>query len=375
MADSSTKETVVGMSTNPEATYNGIVTSAASFFTLKTRENPLVAPDTEKTDDSGEIGNAAGVGGGEFPTTQKSGFAIPNTFTIANTVNSGTFAVQLRRFLGAADATPAGGDIVEAGVAFRHKFAMLPNNTVAGKQLPSSTFAISNNGLDYLYAGCGGNTLQIGQQGRANPTFSIGYVGSGLTKRIRDITGPVFGTIAAPVDQSPFEMYGAESGLEFTDDGGLYSPVSARRMVNFSTTINNNLDTEDTLAGAPRVDPTDKRKGWYRDRLLHGDRTGGAEMRVKLDDTMREFADARNNTPITGFAYIMVGDDFSASATSPKKAHEVRIKFGKCFFRAVRPNDDRGGAVLDIGVFLAADNVQFGIVRAEVINGVATAIV
>lgn len=302
MAKSRVEDTLIGMSAAPEGTYNAMVLSAAGHNMMKTRSTGLPIPDDEKLDDLGEIGG--GVNTGEFATEQRSGFILPPTWEISNVVDAGLFLPQLRRFLGGADAVPAGANILEAGVAFQHNFAQLPNNSASGLQLPASTFVYSNNGLDYAYGGSLGNTLQVAQTGADDPTFSMGYVGSGLYKRLRDIS-PAFGSISPSTPQP--KMKGAETELEFVDDEGPVIITANRQLVNFTLNANNAHDTSQRLAGASRIDPLDMRKGWYLDELLHGKRTAGADMRIFLDDTMRAYQKARNNTPITGFKFRMRG--------------------------------------------------------------------
>ena len=367
MADSRIRDTILAISTANESTYNGMVVLASDMSTLVTRSTGIPAPVLEKNDDKGVIGNYPN---GEFASLQRSGFVVPPAFEISNVVSAEMFFKQVRRFLGKADPVPAAGDIIEAGIAFKHHAAMLANNTAAGLQLPSSTFAFSNNGLDYLYAGCCGNTLQIQQQGGADPTYAIGYVGSGLYKRIRDVAGPVFGTLAAPAAQN--YMLGPETQVEFTDDSGLLSLTTAHRLRNITINVQNNLRTDLRLAGASPVDPADLKKGWYLDSLTHGDRDAGATMRIALDDTLREFFDANNDTDITNFTMRMRG--YKIPTTAANSRYTVEVVFGKCHFNGQQVTDDGGDAALDINITPCSDGTNFGIVKVDAINGVATAI-
>jgi hypothetical protein len=367
MADSRIRDTILAISTANESSYNGMIVLASAMSTLVTRSSGIPAPVLEKTDDKGVIGNYPN---GEFATLQRSGFVIPPAFEISNVVSAEMFFKQVRRFLGLADPTPAAGDIIEAGIAFKHHAKMLPNNTGAGLQLPSSTFAFSNNGLDYLYAGCCGNTLQIQQQGGADPTYSIGYVGSGKYKRIRDVSGPVFGSFSAPAAQN--YMLGPSTELEFTDDVGLVSLTTAHRLRNVTINVQNNLRTDLKLAGASPIDPADLKKGWYLDSLTHGDRDAGATMRVALDDTLREFYAANNDTDITNFTMRMRG--YTIPTTAAANRFTIEVIFGKCHFNGQQVTDDGGDACLDINISPCSDLVNFGIVKVDCINNVATAI-
>lgn len=369
MGDSRTRDTILAISTANESTFNGMIVLASAMSTLVTRSTGIPAPVNEKFDDKGVIGNYPN---GEFASEQRSGFVIPPAFEISNVVSAEMFFKQIRRFFGAPDPTPAGADIIEAGIAFKHYAAMLANNTGAGLQLPSSTFAFSNNGLDYLYAGCCGNTLQIQQQGGADPTYSIGYVGSGKNKRIRDVATPVFGSLVAPVKQN--YMLGPETQLEFTDDGGLLSLTTGAsgRLRSVTINVQNNLRTDLKLAGASPVDVADLKKGWYLDSLQHGDRDAGAVMRIALDDTLRAFYDANNDTDITNFTMRMRGYKIPTTATGSR--YQAEVIFNKAHFNGQQVTDDNGDACLDINVTPCSDGVNFGIVKVNCINSVATAI-
>jgi hypothetical protein len=368
MAKSLVKQTLIAYSTAAEAALNSMILVASGMTSTKTRSTGLPLPADEKFDDSGDIGNGIN---GEFPTEQTSGFMNPPAFEISNVVDVGTFLPLLRRFMGGADPTPAGGSIIEAGIAFQHAFSMLSNSTGAGLQLPSSTFAYSNNGADNLLGGCVANTLQIAQTGGADPTFTMGFVGSGLYKRIRDISGPAFGTLTPPTKQP--KMKGQETAVEFTDGGGLFSMTSNRRLVSVTFNANNAIDTGQRLAGASRVDPTDLTKGWYLDELLHGDRTAGATIRVFLDDNMREYLDARANTLITGLKIRFRG--YNIPTTAAASAYLLELTFPQCYLRNPRDADEGAFKAVDIDVFATTDNITFGLFTARAINGVATAIV
>lgn len=362
MAKSLTKDTLLAMSTTPEASYNSMVVLASGMTPLVTRSTGLPVPTPENSDDRGVIGNQQ-----EGARIQRVGFIAPPTWEISDVVNVDTLALQCRRFFGAADSVST----IEALIAFQHVMTKLPNNTGAGRQLPSSTFAYANNGLDYLYGGACGNTLQFQQSGAADPTFSMAYVASGKYKRIRDISGPVFGTLAAPAALN--YANGADTELEFTDPTGLLSLTTARRLVSITANVNNTLNSGDRYAGNSRVDPLDKTKGWHLDELLHGDRDqDGADMVITLDDTMREFFDANNNSIITSFKLRFRG--YNIPTTAAASEYICELQFRKCYFRGSRFTDNNGTACLAITVFPVINATNFGVTEIRFVNGTSSAI-
>jgi hypothetical protein len=366
MADSRWKQTILGFSTAVEGSYNAMVLVASGMTGFVTRSTGFPLPDYEKSDDLGVIGNQ-----NANPTVQRSGFITPPTMEFTDILGTENAMTILRRAMGSADPVPSGGNIIEAGIAFKHSSGWL--NPFTSRQKPSSTFLYSNNGADYLYGGCVVNTYVISQDGVADPTFVASIVGSGLNKRVRDVSGPVFGTLAKPAVQN--QMLGPSTEVEFTDGGGLYSMTGAHRLISVNATvINNNLETTDRRAGASPVDPFDMHKGWYMDYLLTGDPVSACEFRVMLDDNMREYADARNDTVITGFKVRFKGYEIPGSLVGPPKTRfQIEVVYGKTYFRGVRATDNNGNAVLDITLFPIDDGVNVGTTTVNWINTIATA--
>ncbi len=361
MAEYLIKDILLGLSSAPESVYNTPYVLAADFQRFQMSGNSFPVPDKERFDDLGKIGN-----GTEFPTAQRSGYVLPASMEISDEVNTSIGATLLRRCLGGADTTPAGPDILEAGVAFKHKFGML--NTSAGRQLPSSSIVYSLGGLDNLWGGCVVDSFSISQTNAGTPTFTAGLISSGLYKDISTIS-PAFGTLPSIV--VPNYHLGAETTVEFTDDGGLVSLTTAQRIRSFSLTINNNHITDDRRPGDPRIDVADIKKGWYVNRMLHGDRSVTAEFTVMVDDTLREFLDAGSDTIITGFKITTRGYYIGASTTNQ---YALTVTVPKCYFRTPRVSDEGGNAVVTLGIF-PVTGATYGLVTAEVVNGVATAMV
>lgn len=368
MAEYLTRDLRLGISATPETSYNGIKVLGTDFLGMLTTGRGFPIPDREKMDDTGKVGYGDA---GEFPREQRSGYVLPATMEITDELNTEIAAVLFRRCLGGADPVPAGADILEPATAFRHRFGMLPNTGVSGRQLPSSSMVYALGGVDFVWGGCVVNTFQVSQTGAAVPTFTAGLISSGLNKRIRNIT-PAFGSVPAPTTQH--YMLGAESQLEFTDiDGGpVYSVTGAQRLRSFTLTVDNNHRTDDRRAGDSRIQLANIKKGWYVNRMLHGERTVTAEMTVMLDDDLREYFDADNDNPITGFVYRAKGYYIEDSTVHQ---YSFAIHVPKCYFRTPRTGDEGGDAVMTLGIFPVTDNATFGLVTAEVINGVATSIV
>lgn len=363
MAEFLTRDIKLGLSTTPETTYNALKVLGSQYLGFEMTGRGFPVPDREKFDNTGKVGT-----GREFATEQRSGYVLPATMDISDELNSGIAGLLFRRGMGGADLTTP--TVVEAGVAFGHTFSMLNNSGATGRQLPSSSVVYSLGGMDLAWGGCVVNTYQISQTGAAVPTFTAGLVTSGLYKRIRDIS-PSFGSVAAPVAQD--YMLGAETSLQFTDSGGtpLYVVTSDQRLRSFTLTLENNHITDDRRPGDPRVVAADLHKGWYVNRMLHGERRVTAEFSVMLDDAMREFFDADNDTPITGFIYTAKGYYIGASTINQ---YQFQVTVPKCYFRTPRVSDENGNAVVTLGIF-PVEGAGFGLITGQIQNGVSTTIV
>lgn len=381
MPEPQTQDEILGISTAVEVSYNTYALLANLYTYFYCRSAQLPAPDREKFDNTGFIGLQQ-----EGATIQRSGFVTPPSASISGDVDTGIFAVFARRTLGKADVVPAGADIIVAAESFRHKFALLGNQTAAGRQLPSSAFAFSNGALDYIFAGMVGSQLTIQQNGAETPQYTSDWVGSGMYREISTISGPAFGVPTPPTDNTASIMDGAETEVEYTTGAGTkflaqINAAATQALRSISTTVvANNLDTGDRRAGAKRLDSTTPQKGWILSFLLHGNRTSTGEMRVGVGAagaTVDELQAALNDTTVTNFHFRMHGDPFATFGVTPASRHTVEVIFDKCYFRNVRRAPDNGAEFIDVGIFPVSSGLSTDpdFVRMQVVNATATAIV
>jgi hypothetical protein len=337
MAESQFSQTVMAYSTAVESTYGTHPVLANLYTPTVTRSRAVPLPQTEKTDDRGVIGK----GDDEDPSYQRSGFSIPSAFELSDIVQVGSVLPLIRRYMGAVAGVPS---TVEATIAFRHAFFLM-NRITSGLQLPSSSFVYSLNEFDYIHTGCVGSTLQFAQQGTADPTYTLGLVGSGRGVRISQIAPP-FGSLAVPGDQ-PY-MYGASSAMQYVDDSAatisLTTPSHKLRSMTFSA--NNNLDTGDTRAGMPQNDANEPRRGWYRDFLHIGDRDVSMEWTMGMDS------------------------DYTL-----KDAEELNVQIAKFNLRSPAVGEaSNNKSTKAFTVFPLKHAGYYGRWKLEAVNGVATAI-
>lgn len=363
-----TRDLKLAISASPEATYNGMLTAVGdAYLGMLTTTRDIYIPDKEKQDDTGKVGT-----GREFPTEQRSGYVVVPSLTITEELNIDIAALMLRRCLGGPDTASA--DIEPTIGVFSHTFGMLPNNTIAGRQLPSSTVCWSIGGADFLWGGVVVESFAVSQANADVPTFTANLVGSGIFKDISSLGTPP--TFPAPVTQR--YMLGAETQIQFNDGTNYVITASGiQRLKNFTCTITNNHRTDDRRPGDPRVDTTQPRSGHYVNRMLHGDRTVAAEMVVMLDDVMREWGDAYNDNVITSFKYTSRGN-FLKKATTPFTESAINqgafeLQFPKSYFRTARGSDDNGDAIITIAIF-PVDDLTNGLVVAKVTNNLAAVI-
>lgn len=366
MPDFLTRDLKCAISATPETTYNAIKTAAAdAYLGMLTTGRNLYVPDREKMDDTGKVGT-----GREFPTEQRSGYVVVPSIELSDELNIDIAALLLRRAMGGADVV---GAAIEAGIAIPHTWGLVGNNTAAGRQLPSSSLAWSLGGADYIWGGVVVESFRIDQAGAGTPTFTATLLGSGLNTKISALgTPPAF-----PAPDPQRYMLGAETQLEF-NDGTQYVVTDYQRLRNFSMTLTNNHRTDDRRPGDPRVNSANPRGGWYVNRLLHGDRTVGAEMTVMLDNNMREFIAANNDTIITSFKYRARGY-FLESTVAPgtfstTNQATLEVTFPKCYFRTVRAADDGGDAVVTLAIF-PVDDFTNGPITVRIVSNRATAFV
>jgi hypothetical protein len=363
MAESLQSQTVIGFSTAPESGY-GVNPVLASAFTPMVvtagggEDQPL--PESEKSDDRGRTGR----GNAMYPSFQRSGFRLPTSFTLADTVQAGTLAPLVRRFMGATSGVPTE---VTPLLYFHHIFYELNPDT--NLQLPSTSVIYQNNEYDYMHRGCVGSTLQVSQTGANDPTFSLGMTGAGVAERVSLIGG--FGSLAIP-PKDPY-MYGASTAIGYTNDSAvgvsLTTPSHKWRGGNFNA--NNALITDDTRAGMPQADATEPRRGWYRDFLHFGDREISADFTMSMDGDYSLKNAEELNLEYTDFSWVMKGD----IVPTLTEKYTVRIVIPKFNLRTPRTGTATGNKkTKTFTIFPLIHAGHYGVYRFEFVNGVSTAI-
>lgn len=367
MADSYISQTAIGLSTQSEEDFGVFYEDAASDYTkILTRARIIPLPDIRKSDDTGVTGRGSS---SMYATYTENEVMNPIGIEVQYTVNVNSFLKMLRRYMGA---TMVSGDVtvIEALKAWRKKFYELDPDV--SRQLPSSSIVYRNGGADFVHGGCVGSTLNVSQGGSADPQFAMAFMNGGNYERIRNIVG--FGNLPAMAKEN--RMKGAETRVQYTDPNGTVNLVTPnRRIRSISFSGNNNLDTEDERAGLPRVgDTVCPDAGWYKDYLLFGDRSISAEMRLMIDDDMREWDNVMKNRDITNFKWDMKG--YCIPNTTAHDQYGVSLIIPFSGFRSPRGNEDSNKAVKDITVFpmIPESPTHYGVYRFEAVTDNSTVI-
>jgi len=363
MAESLTSQTVISISNTPEAVYGIIdaaIDTAAEHTSMVTRSREHPVTETEKFDDRGVVGR----GNTMYPSFQRSGFTVPVALEFTDVVQVGAgFCKLLRRYMGATAGVPT---VVEAAVAWKHTFGEL-NPTTGGLQLPSSAIVYNNNEYDFIHRGVVGSTLQIQQQGTADPYYTMALASSGMADRL-SITYPAFGTLAIP-PLAPY-MYGASSSAQYTDNLSatisLTTPTHKMRALTFNA--NNALITDDTRMGMPQVDATEPKRGWYRDFLHFGDREVSLEWTMGMDGDYSLKTAEELNTEYTNFIWQMNGDKLSAT-----NKNYMKIIVPKFTLRNPRTGEENMKRTKTFTTFPLV-NAGYGVYTVEIQNNISTAI-
>lgn len=369
MPDSYLSQTSIAISTAPEATFGVPSDDAADYRSVLTRARILPLPDIRKSDDTGLIGRGSS---SMYPSYQENEVMMPVGIEINYTVNVDSFLIKLRRFMGK---DMVSGDVTVSEASHVWKKIMYELDPDVSRQLPSTSIVYRNGGADFIHGGCVGSTLNISQQGSQDPQYTMSFLNGGNYIRISEIDPGPFGTLAAVPAEN--RLKGAETRAQYTDNIGTLNLVTPnRRLRSISWTANNNLDVDDERAGLPRVgDVACPNKGWYKDYLLFGDRQASGEMRVMLDDDLREWSAVIENKAITNWKFQMKGYCIAASTTNLQNGLDIVVPY--CGFRSPRGGDDAGKSIVDIGVFpmLPAVPTHYGVWRAEATVGGSNALI
>lgn len=358
MGDSTLTQTTLAFSTLNESAFNTYPDEAADYTTYETTARAMPLPDAEKQQDEPRIGAGAA---GAYPTFQRSGVLQPIAVEIADVVNAEKFPIFSQMYFGEPEVS---GDIavVEASKAWRH-FFYKQNFDELGRQLPSKSFIMKNNGAAFIYTGGVGGSLNMQQSGIVDPKFSFGVITSGNYVELSTLGS--FGTLSVPTRDPLKDMMGAESILSYNDGS---SRNLNGRWKSITWNANNNIDTGDLRAGLPRTAAaTCPTRGWYRNKLLAGDESVAIEFRVAHDDVMREWNSAQLDTALTSFEWLMKGSCIPTTAAANQ--YSVKNSVGKCYFRNVRGGEDNNLAIQDVAVFPVRNGSYFGVWKQEIVNG------
>lgn len=372
MAERNLRSMKIGLSRICEADFNSVVAASVAgppivnnWYGVRTRGEGFPMPDWEKFDDAGSVG------GGAFPTAQRTGYVNAPTMEFTHDLNTDLGFWTARRAFGGPDSVTA----LEPALAHEHLFGM-QDEAVDGIQLPSFDIVYALGPADFCFAGCVVDTFRVDQSGGGTPTFTAGVIGSGLFYKVAEMAVGVKPVVPKPIKYH--NMDGPETSITFQPPTG--PPVTLtqpeQRARGFTFALNNNIDTGDTRMGDARLDPTTTKKGWVRGRLPFGDRVVTCEITVLLGDDLAEWARAQNDDIITSFkittrgSYIQVG-----ATTSTLHQWTVEMIIPVCYFRNVRMVSDGGKAAQQITVFPVEGDTQVGTAQMRVVNEVATVVV
>jgi hypothetical protein len=434
MSEYLVREVKLGLSTLPETAYNEAYVLASDYLGFQMTGTGLLVPDVEKFDDTGKIGAGnefpteqrsgyvlpatmsisdelnTGIaamlarrafGGPDLasPTVVEAGVAYGHDFAMKdNTVSRQLPSSSLVYALGGADFVWGGcvvdkfsisqtrsgiptftADLITSGLNKRIRdisptFGTVPapatqhymlgaetslkftdsgeSATISNVALTTNVATVTANSHPFVV----GDTVLVDS---SNNIFDGTYV----------VTATTTNTFSYALTHADVPSVAATGTATTTIS--LYVVTGDQRLKAINIGLDNAHITDDRRPGDARVLSTDLHKGWYVNRMLHGDRKVTADFTVPLDDKLQEYFDATNDRVVTGFVYTAKGHYIAGSTVNQ---YQFQLTVPKCYFRTPKLQANGPDAEMNISIF-PVEGASFGLITCQIQNERSTTIV
>jgi hypothetical protein len=434
MAEYLIRDVKLGLSTLPESAYNQMKVLASDFLGFQMTGTGMIVPDVEKFDDTGKIGAGnefateqrsgyvlpstmsisdelnTGIaamlakrafGGDDLasPTVVEASTAYGHDFAMqANTTTRQLPSSSVVYSLGGADFVWAGcvvdkfgitqtrsgnptftADLMASGLNKRIRDISPTFGTVAAPatqhymQGAETSLQFTDSGTPWTITNV---ALTTNVATITAPGHNFGVGDSVTVNSSNAIFNGTFTITAVTTNTFSYALTHADVGTvsatgTATSVSSLYVVTGDQRLKAVNIQLDNAHITDDRRPGDPRVLTADMHKGWYVNRMLHGDRKVTADFTVPLDDKLREYFDATNDRIVTGFIYTARGYYIGASTTNQ---FQFQLTVPKCYFRTPKIQANGPDAEMNISIF-PVEGASFGLITCQIQNERSTSIV
>jgi hypothetical protein len=333
----------------PESAVNTPATTTAGFKTglFNSFMPPIPRPDKLK---SPEIGS-----GNEWGRKGRVGYWPPMDIPIGGWLNTEFAAVLAARCFGGT----VTDELVATGV-YDHTVAL---QTKAQGNVPKLTSILPLlGGYDFLHASCAVVEFSIEFGGNEPPRWSATLRNTGYSwKRAQDLSPAV-----VPPSVSDYH-YVHPAGVKATyNDGSLRDLAADARLISGRCGLNNGDILVKGLPGDPFRTTGDRSSGAYARFITRGKRAFTPTLKVYMDETLAEWADARDNTDVTALTYLFSGDPVASTYN-----HEFEVKYPLSTMMVDGDTEDRNAAIT-LSYDTDRSDASGGIAVLRVRNGSAT---
>lgn len=344
------KNTPLGISAEPEDTFDALKTASSDYLTAVTQQLQVTIPNLEKVSDAGVIGN------GGYVTAHVNDYFSHSGITITDRLNTSLAAIYLARILG--------GDItteeVTEDVSWDHTIEVLALDQ--DPQLVSSSFAFKAGGLDLLLSGMVGNGFSLNFADAAAPTFAAEFVGSGSFDYWSN-QSPAIAALPAFVPQN-YMLTSAAIECSY-NDGTLLNLSSVGRFKGISLQHNNNTITGDRRPGDKLLVTGNPDKGAIVKRLTRDVPSLAVQLQLFIDQNKREWTNHLDNVTINNLTFKAIGPKIGASTDR----HEVEFIVPKGIFTVPQVPGDGQKHTLTLNLEPQLKSGEKGYFKVRVRNG------
>jgi hypothetical protein len=338
-----------------QPTINTPIETHADFFRFKTQPFDTPVPAPEMITDEGEIGDGVG-----YVQNMRS-YKWPSIdLPLSGKMNDVLFPKLFARVLGGTVVNA----VVTAVTSWDHT---IPMATELELVQPKLSTLITEGTAKFIWPDVFVRSLQISQEGDAEPTWSASLGHSGMHKAVADSSIVLASVTALDTNYFGANYHGAATRVTY-NDGGAVDLTATRGLCGASV----NLTQPVSVIGLPGdsfITSGDVNSGSHSATLMRETQEADIiTLKVYADSPLAQWAKLKVSTVLTDVVVKFVGKKIGASVDS----YETEVKLTRAVFMSVTPSKHGEYEAFDCVIKALPDSTTKRLAIGRIRNGTAT---
>lgn len=315
MAYFNQKSVTLFFTSAPQPTINTLIETHADYFRFKTTPFDTPVPAPEMLTDEGEVGD--GVGYAQSMRAYKwPSIDLP----LGGKMNDVLFPKLFARVLG--------GTVVNAPVTATDSYDhTIPMATELELVQPKLSGVITAGAPSFMWGDAFVKSLQISQEGDAEPMWSAQLGNSGIWKKVADSAIVLSSVSALAADYHGANYHGASTRCTY-NDGAAQDLTAARGLCGVSVNLTQPVDVIG-LPGDSFITSGDPNTGSYSATLMRTTQEADIiKIKVYADSSLAQWAKMLANTVLTDFTVKFAGKKIGVTTDY----YETEVKLARAMF-------------------------------------------